>query len=159
MIVIGPPPRRPDVQPSLWADGVAETLNEHGVKFKFVDGQVIPLESEELHAAVVEPVLRLFYGRPDRAAAQGAYPKALEEISKSDAGDAITDAATALQETLEALGCEGNSLGTLVASTQSRAAISAMLLSRAGCRSGHIAACARCRSAHPARRVAASGPP
>jgi hypothetical protein len=39
---------------------------------------------------------------------------AIKEIASGNADDAITDAGTALQETLTALGCNGNSLGPLI---------------------------------------------
>lgn len=49
-----------------------------------------------------------------------AYRAALEEIHNGKPDDAITDAGTALQETLELLGCEGNSLGPLIKSARNR---------------------------------------
>jgi hypothetical protein len=63
---------------------------------------------------VVVPTLRLLAGRVDYAAVEIAYRNALEEISGGKPDDAITDAATALQEMLELLGCEGNALGPLI---------------------------------------------
>lgn len=61
----------------------------------------------------VEPALKLLIGS-QFAAAHGAYLDALKEISNGKADDAITDAGTALQETLTALGCQGNALGPLI---------------------------------------------
>jgi hypothetical protein len=52
-------------------------------------------------------------------AAETAYQKALKEIA-ADPGDAIIDAARALQEMLTALGCEGNSLGPLLTSARKK---------------------------------------
>ena len=43
-----------------------------------------------------------------------AYRKALDELHDGSPDDAITDASTALQEALSALGCKGKSLGILV---------------------------------------------
>jgi len=99
---------------------VNRVLNAHRVKYRMVEGQIIPLEAEELHVAVVEPVLRLLHGRPELEKAHVSYLKALKEISNEDGPDAITDAATALQETLNALGCEGNALGDLIKSAKKK---------------------------------------
>jgi hypothetical protein len=108
------------------ADWFAKTVNEvllaHRVKYRFVpeDGQIIPLESEELHSTVVEPALVLLHGRPDLADAHGSYLNALRQISESEPANAITDAGTALQQTLQALGCAGNALGPLIKSAKSK---------------------------------------
>jgi len=93
---------------------VNEVFNSHRIAFRFVQGEVVPLSSDELHVEVVEPTLRLLHGRKDLDKAHDAYLKALKEISNEDAPDAITDAGTALQETLTALGCQGNQLGDLL---------------------------------------------
>jgi hypothetical protein len=110
------------------ADRFAKTVNEvlltHRVKYRFVpeDGQIVPLESEELHSTVVEPALVLLHGRPDLADAHGSYLNALRQISESEPANAITDAGTALQQTLQALGCDGNALGSLIDSAKSKRA-------------------------------------
>lgn len=88
-------------------------LNEHRVAFRLVDGAVVPVASDELHNEVVQPALRLLVGAQFNEA-HDAYLKALKEIQGNDSGDAITDAGTALQLTLTALGCEGNALGDLL---------------------------------------------
>lgn len=98
---------------------VNEVLNEHRVAFSFVDGKVVPISSDELHVGVVEPTLRLLVGEKFNGA-HAAYFKALTEIRNNDAGDAITDAGTALQETLMALGCRGNALGDLLKDAKSK---------------------------------------
>lgn len=66
----------------------------------------------------MEPALLLLHGRPDLEAAQTAYRNALREISDDKADDVVTDAGTALQETLEARGCGGHSLGQLITSAE-----------------------------------------
>jgi hypothetical protein len=48
------------------------------------------------------------------------YQKAIMELAASHADDAITDAGTALQETLTVLGCSGNSLGPLITDARKR---------------------------------------
>jgi hypothetical protein len=93
---------------------VNEILNSHCIEYRFVDGEIVPLSSEEMHVEVVEPVLVLLHGHPEYESAYTAYLKALKEIAANDAPDAITDAGTALQEILTALGCRGNALGPLI---------------------------------------------
>lgn len=88
-------------------------LNEHRIAFRLVDGEIVPVESDELHEEVVQPALRLLVGAQFNDA-HDAYLKALKEIQGNDSGDAITDAGTALQLTLTALGCEGKVLGDLL---------------------------------------------
>lgn len=51
--------------------------------------------------------------------------RALGEISNGKPGDAITDAGTALQETLTALGCDGNNLGALIKSAKAKGLLAA----------------------------------
>lgn len=48
------------------------------------------------------------------------YRKALDELSKGDGADAVTDAGAALQELLTALGCTGNQLGDLIRSARQK---------------------------------------
>jgi len=81
---------------------------------------MIPLSSRELHEHVVAPALQLLAGRPDLDKVESAYRAALEEITKGKAADAITDAGTALQEMLGALGCDGNALGPRIASARAK---------------------------------------
>ncbi len=101
------------------ARGVAEfeewindVFASHRIAFRMVDGEFVPITSDEMHVEVVEPALRLLIDSRFEAA-HGAYLKALKEIGHDDAGDAITDAGTALQATLAALGCDGNTIGAL----------------------------------------------
>lgn len=88
-------------------------LNEHRIAFRLVDGEIVPVRSDELHEEVVQPALRLLVGAEFNEA-HDAYLKALKEIQRNDSGDAITDAGTALQLTLTALGCKGKVLGDLL---------------------------------------------
>jgi hypothetical protein len=97
---------------------VETVLAEERISYDFVDGEMVPFESKELHNAVIEPALHLLSGKKEFSGAEKAYLDALHELSKGDASDAITDAGTALQETLTALGCEGNALGPLLASAR-----------------------------------------
>lgn len=88
-------------------------LREHRVSYKFVDDELISFESDELLQEVVEPALRLMTDQRF-SSAHDAYMDALKEISNGAPGDAITDAGTALQQALVALGCEGNAIGPLL---------------------------------------------
>lgn len=100
-----------------WAEKFATAANkimrEHRIAYKFVEGELVSFESDEMLATTVEPALKLLVGNTF-AAAHDAYLSALKEIGRGDAGDAITDAGTALQEVLTALGCTGNALGPLI---------------------------------------------
>ncbi len=105
-------------QPDEFERALNQLLSEHRLSFELIHGQMIPRESQELHQAVVAPALQLLAGRGDLAAAEQAYQDAIRELSDGNAGDAITDAATALQETLVGVGCEGKSLGRLLVSAR-----------------------------------------
>jgi hypothetical protein len=74
-----------------------------------------------MHATVVEPVLALAQGEPKLAAVEHAYQDALSELKPDgDPSDAVTDAGTALQEMLVAVGARGNALGPLLTDARKR---------------------------------------
>lgn len=106
-----------------FAARIKEILLEHTVSFDLVDGRFVPSSSRELHEAVVVPALTLLGGRKGLEGVEKAYQAALNEIHTGSPDDAITDAATALQLTLKALGCKGESLGPLAKSAQSKGVI------------------------------------
>lgn len=93
-------------------------LREHRITYELIDGQMVEFSSREMHVAVTVPVLSLLGGRKELVGAESAYKDALDEISKGKPSDAITDAGTALQEVLTALGCSGNALGPLIKSAR-----------------------------------------
>lgn len=103
---------------NLFVTVVKTALREHRISFNLVDGQMVEFKSRALHVNIVEPTLTLLARTGRFDASETAYRKALKEISNSDAGDAITDAGTALQAILEELGCEGNALGPLIKSAK-----------------------------------------
>jgi hypothetical protein len=103
-----------------FTDAIREILREHRIRYDFISGQIVPLESLELHDGVVVPTLTLLAGRKGLDGAEKAYLAALQEISDGNPSDAITDAGTALQETLQALGCDGNALGPLIKSARAK---------------------------------------
>jgi hypothetical protein len=109
---------------ALFAPMVNEIFAQERVAWKLVDQQMIEVKSTEMHSAVVEPALRLLHdGR--FANVDASYRKALDEIAKGDGADAVTDAGTALQEMLTALGCEGNQLGDLIKSARKKGVLAA----------------------------------
>jgi hypothetical protein len=95
-------------------------LREHRIYFELIEGKMVPLASQELHAEVVAPALRLLSGRSGWDKVEAAYQDALGELAEGKPADAITDAATALQEALVALGCKGNALGPLASSARGK---------------------------------------
>ncbi len=97
-----------------------QILRNARISFDLIAGQMVPFESREMHMEIVAPMLHLLTGRPDLKKAEKAYQDALKEISTGTAADAITDAGVALQETLEALGCDGNALGPLIKSAKTK---------------------------------------
>ncbi|MCS5721082.1 hypothetical protein N1028_02370 [Herbiconiux sp. CPCC 203407] len=103
---------------------VNNLLREHRLSFEMVKGEMVPFSSRELHVEVVEPTLRLL-SEPTWAPVEAAYQKALSELSRGDAADAVTDAGTALQEALTLLGCDGNALGPLIKSAKQKKILSA----------------------------------
>ncbi len=100
--------------------GVNDTLSQHRISFELIDGEMVPFESRELHVEIVEPTLRLLASGRKWDGSEAAYQDALRELSSGHADNAITDAGRALQETLSALGCEGNALGPLLASARKK---------------------------------------
>lgn len=112
----------PDIAKGQAEDLVNRVLDQERLLFRMVEGKLIPRTSQELHAEVVEPTLRLLHRDGRFAAVEAAYQSALREIVV-DPSDAITDAGTALQELLEELGFDGNSLGDLLKSAKKRGAL------------------------------------
>jgi len=102
---------RPGLFPWDFGQVLNNLMAEHRVSYELVNWKMVAFESKEMHQAVVKPTLQLLAGRPLLASVETAYQKSLEELSKGDAPDAITDAATALQEMLTTLGCAGGTLG------------------------------------------------
>lgn len=103
---------------------VNEIFAQERVAWKFVGAEMVEMKSEELHESVIEPALRLVHDRRF-ARVDVTYRKALDELSKGDGADAVTDAGTALQELLTVLGCEGNALGPLIKSAREKGILGA----------------------------------
>ena len=111
------------------ARGFAEVVNgllrEHRLSYEFDAGEMVPFSSRELHVEVVAPTLRLLGSDPTWHNVELSYRNALEELSKGDAADAVTDAGTALQEALTTRGADGKSLGPLIKSARSKGILAA----------------------------------
>jgi hypothetical protein len=102
-----------------FARRVREIFARERAAFDFSDeGEMIPIESRELHAEVIAPTLRLLASGKGLEAAEDAYQDAIRELARNEPADAITDAARALEETLRAKGAIGNSLGPLLTSAK-----------------------------------------
>lgn len=101
-----------------FADHVNLVLREDRVSWELIGDQMVSFESLEMHDAVVKPAITLLGHRTDLEKVEVAYSAALAEISSGSPANAITDAGTALQETLLALGAQGNALGPLIASAK-----------------------------------------
>lgn len=78
-------------------------LEDHKLAFDVINNQVVDKTSEELHREVVVPALTLLHSRPRFADVERQYRDALDELSKHQWGDAITDANAAAEETLRIL--------------------------------------------------------
>lgn len=101
---------------------INRVLAEDRVAFEYINREMVPFASRELHVEVVEPVLRLL-SQPGWERIERSYQSALSEIAAGDGADAITDAGTALQEALLHLGAEGNQLGDLTTSAKNKGII------------------------------------
>ena len=98
---------------------INDVLAQERVAWRLVDREMIEMHSQELHAEVLEPAMKLLHDSRFRTV-DVAYRKALDELSRGDGADAVTDAGTALQEMLTALGCEGNQLGDQIKSARGK---------------------------------------
>jgi uncharacterized protein YaaQ len=93
-------------------------LESYRLNYSLENCEVVEFESREIHKEIVVPALRLVT-QPGWEAIEKSYQDALKELSEGSPSDAITDATTALQETLRKLGCKGDELGTLLKSAKS----------------------------------------
>jgi hypothetical protein len=103
---------RPGAGPEAFRVAVNQVLQAHLVELQLhQNSRLVPVRSQEMHDSVVEPTLYLLHSQRRFAGAEKAYQDALKELRNRAPDDAITDAGTALQEALTALGCEGKTLG------------------------------------------------
>lgn len=102
-----------------YRDSVNRVFEAHHIGYFLKhDSMIIPVESRELQNSVVSPAVQLLHTDGRFQAAELAYANALREIREDHPDDAITDAATALQETFAALGIEGSVLGKQISAAK-----------------------------------------
>lgn len=102
-----------------FVDSATEILRQERVAWEVIEGEMVEMKSKELHTAAVAPALRLLHNSAF-SKVDKQYRDALGELADDKPANAITDAGTALQEMLEALGCEGNQLGDLIRSAKAK---------------------------------------
>jgi hypothetical protein len=107
---------------SLYEERLNEALDGYRVAYKMINGQMMAFSGDPVHKATIEPALNLLIDRRYEHA-QAAFRDALKELQNRKPDDAITDAGTALQETLVEIGCQGNALGPLIADARKRGLI------------------------------------
>lgn len=106
---------------ATFRERVNEIFDDHDVAWQLVGDEMVPRSSMAMHATIVGPILALTSGRSDLDAVEQAFQKALHEMKPGgDPADAITDAGTALQEMLDAVGAKGQALGDLLIDARKR---------------------------------------
>jgi len=97
--------RRQD-DPSERADAAIAELNtrfqEHGIGYQFIDGEIIRVDSELIHAEVVKPALALLHGA-EYAGAQAEFLKAHEHYRHGRSKEALNECLKALESTMKAI--------------------------------------------------------
>jgi AbiJ-like protein len=109
-----------NVKPDAFEESVNTIMREHQIGYEMIGGRIIDIDSQSMHVAVVKPALTLLSGRKEYREVEAAYADALDQVASGDAANAITDAGRALQQMLTAEGCQGDSIGRLLASAQKR---------------------------------------
>lgn len=93
-------------KPSERADAAIEELNarfqEHGVGYQFVDGEIIRIDSEMIHAEVVKPALALLRG-PEYAGAQAEFLKAHEHYRHGNEKEALAESLKAFESVMKVI--------------------------------------------------------
>lgn len=88
------------------ADDAVEELNarfrEHGVGFQFVDGQIIRIDSELIHAEVVKPALTLLRGK-GLTGAQQEFLKAHEHYRHGNGKEALAECLKAFESVMKVI--------------------------------------------------------
>lgn len=101
----------------LYVGEINRVLAEDRIAFEYLNGEMVPFSSRELHVEVVQPVLRLL-ATAGWEGVERSYQNALAELARWQGANAITDAGTALQEAFTFLGASGNQLGDLITSAK-----------------------------------------
>jgi hypothetical protein len=95
-------------------DKLTEALNNlllfERVDWEIAGGEFVRRGNSILHAEVVQPALTLLANSPQFNVASEGFQSALNSLSHNREGEAVTMAATSLQEFFRGLGANGNSL-------------------------------------------------
>ena len=87
-------------------DRAIEELNqrfkEHGIGFQFVDGKVIRVDAEFVHAEVVKPALKLLHGRR-YAGAQEEFLSAHQHYRKGETKEALNECLKAFESVMKTI--------------------------------------------------------
>lgn len=89
---------------------ITNILLEDRISWDFIEGMLVPRASNATHSNILLPTLTLLR-KPEFHEVNATFLKGLSELTKRDAGDAITDFGTALQLFLAVKGCTGDTLG------------------------------------------------
>ena len=88
------------------ADAAIDELNvrfqQHGVGYRFEEGEIIRVDSELLHAEVVKPALALL-SAPEFNGAQAEFLKAHEHYRHGRAKEALTECLKSLESTMKSI--------------------------------------------------------
>ena len=103
-------PRQPADPRQQFAHSIRAILSDHRVAYDFIEGQFIARGNQIMHSNIVVPTLSLLSGRKRFAEAERKFFDALKSLQERRFDDAVTDTCSALEETLDAFGCEGNTL-------------------------------------------------
>ncbi|MBM4038192.1 MAG: hypothetical protein FJ290_06715 [Planctomycetes bacterium] len=77
-------------------------FREHGVGYQFLDGQIVRVDSDLVHAEVVRPALGLLRGM-QFAGAQEEFLKAHEHYRKGNGKEALVECLKAFESTMKAI--------------------------------------------------------
>jgi AbiJ N-terminal domain 4 len=86
-------------------DAMEELTNrfkEHGVGYQFVEGEIVRMDSQYLHAEVVKPAVSLLNTAEFRGASE-EFLKAHEHYRKGRLGEALSEAFKAFESTMKAV--------------------------------------------------------
>lgn len=92
--------------PSAFADGAIRELNhrfqEHGVGYRFENGQIVRVDSQLIHSEVVKPALMLL-GRRQYAGAQEEFLRAHEHYRAGRAKEALNECLKAFESVMKSI--------------------------------------------------------
>jgi AbiJ N-terminal domain 4 len=95
---------RPDA--SKFADDAISELNtrfrEHGIGFQYVDGEIIRVDSELIHAEVVKPALALLHAK-EFDGAQAEFLKAHEHYRHGNGKEALAECLKSLESVMKVI--------------------------------------------------------